>query len=259
MSDSPVTEHVSSQALRGVRVVVTRAREQAGVFVDALVAYGATAVVVPVIAVVDPFDNGLALRRHLNELRCGDWLVLTSPNGAQRVGAVLQNQPLAQGVLVAAIGPGTMRQAHKWGIAVDLIPDASVAESLLAAFPATSRTNARVLLARAAQARQILPEGLRRLGWLVDDVAAYTTIGVEVSDADKLACRQSDIVAFTSSSTVRQLLAGVGKPNLPRFVAAIGPVTAATARELGLNVDVVANPHTIDGLVQALVNFHTRL
>lgn len=244
---------MAGQPLAGVRVVVTRAREQAGVLADALAERGATAVEVPVIEIVDPVDGGAALRDHIGRLGAGDWLVITSPNGATKVSGALGRVPLNSGVSVAVIGPGTASRAEALGIRVDLMPDRSIAEGLLEAMPPPSRPEATVLLARAAQARQVLPEELRRRGWTVHDVAAYRTIGLPVSDADATACRQSDVVAFTSSSTVSHLHGGVGAENLPKMVACIGPATSATARALGLTVDVEAEPHTIDGLVDAIV------
>ena len=244
----------SDRPLDGVRVVVTRARGQAGVLVDALTERGATAVPVPVIETVGPDDDGAALRDHIGRLGEGDWLVITSPNGAVRVSEALERVPLPAGVSVAAIGPGTARRARDLGVRVDLIPETSIAEGLLEAMPPPSRPASTVLLARAAEARRLLPEELRRRGWTVHDVAAYRTVGVPVSDADASACRQSHVVAFTSSSTVSRLHASVGAENLPKMIACIGPATSATARALGLRVDVEADPHTIDGLVDAITD-----
>ena len=247
---------MAERPLDGVRVVVTRARHQAGGLADALEELGATAVVVPVIQIVDPADGGAAVREHLAGLGPDDWLVITSPNGANKVSEALAPAPLAEGVSVAVVGPGTCDRAQELGIAVDLVPDTSIAEGLLELFPQPSHPDATVLLARAYEARRLLPEGLRELGWTVHDVAAYRTVGVPVSDADIMACRQSDVVAFTSSSTVSHLYAAVGPGNLPEIVACIGPATAATAHGLGLTVSVSAEPHTIGGLVSAIVDFH---
>ena len=237
-------------------MVVARARHQAGGLSDALEELGATAVVVPVIGVVDPTDGGAALRERLAGLGPDDWLVITSPNGATKVAEALGPAPLNEGVSVAVIGPGTRGRAQDLGIRVDLVPDSSIAEGLLESFPHPNSGDATVLLARALEARRVLPEGLREKGWTVHDVAAYRTVGVSVEDADIVACRESDVVAFTSSSTVSHLCAAVGLDNLPEIVACIGPATAAAARGLGLNVDAVADPHTIDGLVSAVVACH---
>ena len=256
--EQTMAEQTSPQRpLAGVRVVVTRAREQAGVLADVLTELGATAVAVPVIEIVDPVDGGAALREHLACLGHADWLVITSPNGATKVSEALQRVPLAAGVSVAVIGPGTRKRAQDSGITVDLVPDTSIAEDLLESMPEPSHPEATVLLARAARARRLLPQELRKRGWIVHDVTAYRTVVVAVSDTDILACRQSDVVAFTSSSTVSHLHGNVGAENLPGVIACIGPATAATARALGLTVDVEAEPHTIDGLVDAIVNHYT--
>ena len=113
----------------------------------------------------------------------------------------------------------------------------------------------RILLARAAVARDVLPDGLRARGWTVDVVEAYRTRAVAPDAAAIAAARAADIITFTSSSTVDRYLEGAGPDAIPPVVACIGPVTAATARERGLTVTVEASVHSIDGLVDALVAF----
>jgi uroporphyrinogen-III synthase len=129
-----------------------------------------------------------------------------------------------------------------------------VAESLLEALP---EGPGRVLLARAEVARDVLPEGLRAKGWDVEVVDAYRTVGATVSDDDRTRVTSADIVTFTSSSTVERFLDAFGPDAVPPTVACIGPITAATARERGLTVDVEAEVHTVDGLVTALIAHHT--
>ena len=238
--------------LSGVRVVVTRPQDQAASLVEALEAEGATAVPVPVIEIADPEDGGVALRSALGSLGAHDWLVLTSPNGAARVSEA-RPDGLPPGVQVAVIGPGTRDRAEALGMAVDLVPDRSIAEGLVAVFPSPPAGGGRVVLARAQIARSELPHQLSARGWRVDDVPAYRTLPVEVDDEQRRQCRHADVVAFTSSSTVTHLLAGAGRENLPPVIACIGPATAATAREAGLHVDVQAIEHTVPGLVAAIV------
>ena len=238
--------------LDGVRVVVTRPRAQAVSLITALEAEGAVAVPVPVIEIVDPADGGAALRAGIAALDSGDWLVVSSPNGATRVAAVLRDTPLAGDVSVAVIGPGTRVRAEALGIRVDLMPDSSIAEGLLAALPDPPASGSTMLLARAEEARAVLPEGLAARGWQVRDIAAYRTVGVPVAAADIEACRHADVAAFTSASTVRHLVEGVGAENLPPVLAAIGPATATQADALGLTVDIVAADHTIPGLVRSI-------
>jgi len=245
---------MNSGPLSGRRVVVTRPRHQASTLVDALEAEGAVAVAVPAIAIEDPVDGGEALRAGLSALRPGDWLIVTSPNGATRVGAVIAGSPLTDGVRVAAIGPGTSRSANRVGLDIDLVPGRSIAEGLIAVFPGPRPGGGLVMLARAEAARDTLPDGLVAKGWIVDDVAAYRTVALSVDEVGGDACRHSDAVAFTSSSTVTHLVEAVGLDGVPPIVVSIGPATTATARAIGLRVDAEADPHTIPGLVQALVS-----
>lgn len=238
--------------LHRLRVVVTRPREQAASLVGALEAHGAEAVSVPTIRIEDPPDGGLALRAGLRSLRADDWVVITSPNGATRVGAVIAESPLAPGVKVAVVGPGTKARAEAEGLTVDLMPDEAIAEGLAARFPARPSTGGRVVLARAEVARETLPLQLTLMGWNVDDVVAYRTVHVDVDDHDQGACASADAVAFTSGSTVESLVAAVGVEGLPPTVFAIGPATAEVADKLGVAVDVVAPEHTIPGLVDAI-------
>jgi uroporphyrinogen III methyltransferase / synthase len=240
------------------RVVVTRAREQAGELVALLQAQGAATVEVPAIEIRDPADGGAALAAAVDRLGDYDWVVLTSPNGAHRLlDAVRDGGRDARafaGARLAAIGPGTGEALAAANLVVDLVPPQFVAESLLDALPApTDPGRGRLLLVRAAVARDILPEGLRARGWDVDVVEAYRTEPVPVDDEQAAAVAGADVVTFTSSSTVIGFLAAMGDRPLPPAVVVIGPITAATARERGLAVDAEAEVHTIDGLVDALV------
>lgn len=245
--------------LFGRTVVVTRTRSQAGRLSARLREAGAAVVEVPVIAVEDPADGGAALRAAVSRLRGADgaagydWVVLTSPNGAERFCTSLRDGRDLAGVRLAAIGPGTAAVLADHHLLADLLPERFVAESLLAAFPDPPPGGGRVLLARAEVARDVLPEGLRERGWTVDVVDAYRTVPAPVDDADRDRVAAADVVTFTSSSTVERFLEAVGPDAVPPVVACIGPVTAATARARGLAVDVEATEHTIAGLVDALV------
>jgi len=244
-----------NRPLFGRRVVVTRAREQASALRARLEALGATVIELPAI-VLEPVDF------EVPPLAGYGWLVLTSANGVAALfdrglaPAGLDTRALA-GVRVAAIGPGTAAALAARGVRADLVPDRFVAEALVAAFPPPEPGRERVLLARAKQARDVLPEGLAARGYRVDVLPVYRTVRAE-PDADALAAVQAgeiDAVTFTSSSTVTNLcdLLGDELPARPTLIASIGPVTSATARERGLTVDVEASEHTIDGLVAALV------
>ena len=210
----------------------------------------------PVIAIVDPVDEGAALRAAMSRLGRGDWLVVTSPNGVERAAAA---GPLPDGVNVAAIGPGTAARAAAVGLTVRLVPDRSIAEGLVQAFPSphSDGRGSLVVLARAAVTRSVLPDSLREAGWEVLDVAAYRNVGVRLSADQRRTVAASDGVVFTSSSTVKRLVAEVGADAVPPLVATIGPATSATAVEHRLEVTVEATDHTIDGVVAALVR-HAR-
>ena len=242
-----------SKPLFGRRIVVTRARSQASELAARLREHGAEPLEVPAIEIVDPADGGAALAAALGDVRRYDWLVVTSPNGARRVLAGLRDARQLGGVSIAAIGPGTADALRQGNVVADLVPERFVAEALLAAMPAPDAAGrGRVLLARAAVARDVLPDGLRELGWAVDVVEAYRTRAAELDDDERSLVATADAVTFTSSSTVTNFLATVGVEHLPPVVACIGPVTSATARDHGLTVDVEAPVHTIEGLVDAL-------
>ncbi|MCX7619950.1 MAG: uroporphyrinogen-III C-methyltransferase [Acidimicrobiales bacterium] len=244
-----------SKPLFGKRVVVTRARRQASALADRLRIAGADPVEVPVIEIVDPPDGGAALRTAAQSLARGkfSWLVVTSENGAQRILAALHDARDLGNVKVAAIGPGTAAALHAGNIKADLIPDRFVAEAFVEAFPPPAHTGERVLIARATVARDVLPEGLRSKGYDVEVVEAYQTVAVSFDEEAAARLRSADAVTFTSSSTVERFVESFGAEALPPVVACIGPVTAATARSFGITVDVEAEVHTIDGLVEALV------
>jgi uroporphyrinogen III methyltransferase/synthase len=241
--------------LFGKRVIVTRAREQASGLVERLHELGAATVELPVIEIGEPADGGAALREAARRVGDYDWVAFTSANAVTRFFAALgdggsDTRALA-GARVAAIGPGTADALAAAGVRADLVPERFVAESLLAAFPPGP---GRVLLPRAAVARDALPAGLTERGWSVDVVEAYRTVVGRPAVEALGAAAAAHAVTFTSSSTVTNYLAVAGDLPIPPVVACIGPITAETARAAGLTVDVVAAEHTIDGLVTALVD-----
>ena len=240
--------------LSGRRVVVSRARDQASQLASALRRLGAEPIEVPVIEITEPSDEGAGLRSAATRLGSFDWVVVTSPNGARRLLAAVTDGRSFGTAKVAAIGPGTAAELARGNIRADLVPDRFVAEALLEALPPGP---GRLLLARAEVARDVLPDGLRQRGWEVEVVDAYRTVAATVTDDQRAAVSGADIITFTSSSTVERFLEVVGRDALPPVVACIGPITAATAREHGLAVDVEAPVHTIDGLVAALLDWTT--
>jgi uroporphyrinogen III methyltransferase/synthase len=249
-----------AKPLAGRRVVVTRPRAQASEFMGWLEAQGAEAVAFPAIRVVDPPDTA-PLARAAAEVRSFDWLVFTSVNGVKRFWEALAAAQLDAGALagarVAAIGPATAAALQERGVKADVVPERYVAEGVVDALGAAEDMRGRrVLLPRAAGAREVLPERLRQMGAVVTEVEAYRAVADATEATDlrwRLASGDIDAVTFTSSSTVRNFVAAVGTEIGGAAVACIGPVTAETARELGLPVTVVAAEHTIPGLEAVLL------
>jgi uroporphyrinogen III methyltransferase/synthase len=155
---------------------------------------------------------------------------------------------------VAAIGPGTAAALRERGLIADVVPERSVAEALVEALEPVPVQGKPVLVARAAEARDLLPDALRERGAAVDVVALYETVA-EPPDPDVVeAARTADYLTFTSSSTVRNFVSALGgrRPDSSRVIS-IGPVTSAAAREAGLEVAVEASRHDVDGLLEALL------
>jgi len=243
-----------SGPLGGRAVVVTRARRQASALSRALRAAGARPVEVPVIRIDPPADGGAALARAAAGVAAGayDWVVFTSANAVPRLCGLLPDARSWAGTGIVAIGPATASALAGYHLVADVVPERAVAEGLLEALPPPSGRRRRLLLARAATGRDVLPVGLRAAGWQVEVVEAYRTVA-ETPPAELLAeAASADAICFTSSSTVTHYLAAAGAV-VPPLVACIGPATAATARAAGLEVAVEAGEHTVAGLVDALV------
>jgi uroporphyrinogen-III synthase len=247
-------------ALLGLRVVVTRAAHQSASLVEALARRGAEPIPCPTIEIADPEDFG-PLDSAVGALGGYDWAVFTSANGVERfferLAATGGDIRDLKGVRLAAIGPATARAVAARHLRVDLVPEEYVAESLFSALSnAGPLENLRVLIARAAVARDVLPDALRDAGAHVDVVDAYRTVrpdGGRELLSTLLESGRADLVTFTSSSTVTNFVALVG-PELARVArgASIGPVTTATARDLGVDIAVEAAEYTVPGLVAAI-------
>ncbi len=242
---------IERRPLYGRSVVVTRARAQASGLAATLRGLGAEVVEAPAIRIVPrPVEA---------ELTGYDLVCFTSPNGVGLFfDALAERDKDARslaGTRVAAIGPGTARELRARGIQPDVIPERSIAESLVESLSQLDVAGKRVLIARAAEARDVLPDGLAELGAEVSVVPLYDTVSEGLGEDVVTAIAGADYVTFTSSSTVTRFLDAVGDgvPNGARVVS-IGPVTSATARESGLEVHVEAKRHDVDGLVEALVD-----
>jgi uroporphyrinogen III methyltransferase/synthase len=246
--------------LFGQRIVVTRARGQAEALSSRLHALGAEVIELPTIEIqpaldYDPLDQAIA------QLGSYDWLVFTSANGVRFFLERLDRSAVDLRALrarICAIGPATRAALEALHLKVDLMGKDFVAEGMLAAFAAFNLTGQRILLPRAAVARDLVPVELARRGATVDVVEAYRTV---VPDSARAAAaeifsapRKPDWITFTSSSTVRNLAAVAGADALAGVkTASIGPVTSATARECGIEVTVEASVFTVDGLVDAIL------
>lgn len=234
--------------LFGRTVVVTRAPHQASRLTDRLTHLGAEVINVPTIRIDEPVDGGAALREHLDRIDEYDHLVVTSPNGAQRVLDAVGDVRRLHGTSIAVIGPGTAEAFRSAHLQPDLIPERYVAEGLLESFGSPTGAD-RVLIAAAETTRPVLAEGLRAAGWRVDEVTAYRTAPAIPSDAQIAAIASADLVAFASSSAVNGFVAAVPREHWPATVATIGPISAASARDAGFVEVLEASVHNLDGLV----------
>ena len=244
--------------LFGKRIVVTRAREQADAFAMRLRTLGADAIEVPTIEIA-PATDYAPLDQAITDLAVYDWLIFTSANGVRffvdrldRSGSDLR----ALRARICAIGPATRAAVEALHLKVDLMGKEYVAEGLLDAFAAYDLAGKRILLPRAAVARDLVPTELARRGARVDVVEAYrTVVPAHAAEAVRAAlARKPDCVTFTSSSTVQNFVAVAGADALRGIpVASIGPITTETARRLGIEVKAQASSFTIDGLVRAVL------
>ncbi|HEY1465204.1 MAG TPA: uroporphyrinogen-III synthase [Terriglobales bacterium] len=261
----------AKQSLKGLRILVGRARHQASVLSAELRALGAEVVEIPFIEIRRP-RSYKRLDQALKNLCDYDWLILTSVNGVSAVWERLRKLGIRKSSLasfslaslkIAAIGPSTKKAIENYGLKVDVTPSEYVAEAVAKAL--RNKVNGkRVLLARAKVARDVIPQELKKAGAIVDVVEAYETI-MPVTSRKRLKKlladpkRKPDVITYTSSSTVKNFLALLGadsklKLKLTRIqIASIGPITSATLREKRMRVDIEAEKYTIPGLVEAIV------
>jgi uroporphyrinogen III methyltransferase/synthase len=264
-----VTAVASAKPLAGRLVVVTRPRAQAQAFASLLEEAGATVLLVPTI-VIEPPASWEPLDRALDRIDDYRWAVFTSVNGVEMTRRRLEERGRAADVLrgrrLAAIGPATAGALRDLGLAPEVVPEEYVAEGLAERLRGLMRPGERVLLARAADTRDVLVRELEAAGALVDEVPAYRTRPAH-GDAEELrgalAEGRVDVVTFTSSSTVRHFAGLFPSGDLPRLlsgvaIACIGPVTRATAGELGLEARIVPREYTIPALAHAICQHYAR-
>ncbi len=257
--------------LAGCRVLVSRAKKQAGGLSSVLRDLGCTVIEIPFIEIRKP-SSYKPLDTVLRNFPTYDWLILTSVNGVEALFARMEKKKLDESALthlkIAAIGPATRKAIEAQGLEVAVTPKEYVAESVVDALRRRVKGK-RVLLVRAKVARDVIPRELRKAGAIVDVIEAYETVTPESSTARLRKVLASDTgkphaITFTSSSTVRNFVSLLGlraaraalkKPARHHGIhsVSIGPVTSATLRELGLPVDIEAKEYTVPGLVRAIV------
>jgi uroporphyrinogen-III synthase len=253
--------------LKGVRVLVGRARHQASELSTGLKKLGAQVIEIPFIEIRKP-RSYRPLDSALKAISDYGWLILTSVNGVDALATRMKKLRITATDLkhlrIAAIGPATADRIKAFGLAVAVVPEQYVAESVVKALRGRVKGK-RVLLARAKVARDVIPRELRSMGAHVDVVEAYQTIRSHVSRKSLRALmddpkRRPHVIVFTSSSTVRNFMALLGGRSRPAHInldgiklASIGPVTSATLQEYGLAKYVEAKTFTIPGLIKAIV------
>jgi uroporphyrinogen III methyltransferase / synthase len=252
-----------TRPLFGRRVLVTRAREQASALSDLLKEQGAEPVEFPLIRIAPLLDYS-ELDEAIAALSSCDWVVFTSANAVDAVFGRLENMGRDARAFgnakIAAIGNATAQTLRNAGLRADFIPSQFVAEAVVEEWPDKNLAGKRVLLPRAKEAREFLPDRLREMGATVDVVPAYENVrdaGAADSIREQLQNGDLDAVTFTSSSTVKNFVESMGPVSLRAVLksvttACIGPVTAETARAVGIEPDIVSDESTIAGLVEAL-------
>ena len=261
---------LNDRPLAGCRVLVSRARKQAGALSSALRKLGCGVIEIPFIEIRKP-STYQPLDSALQNLATYDWLILTSVNGVEALLNRMAGKRTGTSALahlkIAAIGPATKKAIEERGLGVTVTPKEYVAESVVAALHRRVKGK-RVLLVRAKVARDVIPRELRKAGAEVDVVEAYETVTPKAS-AKRLravlaSAKKPHAITFTSSSTVRNFVSLLGLRGARAALrntasrhgvhaASIGPVTSATLREFGLPVDIEAREYTIPGLVAAIV------
>ncbi|AEX41087.1 uroporphyrinogen-III synthase [Corynebacterium diphtheriae] len=272
VSDRSTFSWWESRALFGWRVLVPRAKDQAGPMSSRIAAYGAIAQEVPTIS-VEPPRNPAQLERAIKGIVEGryQWVVFTSVNAVKTVREKIVSFGLDSrafaGVHIAAVGAKTAAAIREFGITPELIPPRKEhnAAGMVSVFPNYVEgldPVGRVLLPRADIATDVLVDGLVNLGWEVDDVVAYRTVRAAPPSAevrDMIKSGDFDAVCFTSASTVRNLVGIAGKPHARTIIACIGPMTAAEAEKQGLRVDVIPEVANVAALVDALAEHVEKL
>jgi uroporphyrinogen III methyltransferase/synthase len=256
--------------LFGKNIVVTRAREQASGFIAGLRELGANCIEFPTIEIMPP-DDWAPIDKAIEKIRDFDWLICTSVNGVKyffkRLFENGKDVRALGEIKVCAIGPKTADAVKGYGIIPDMIPPEYRAEAVITGFRGLKTENLTILLPRAKEAREILPDELKKMGAEVDVVDAYVTIMPEnrvASISKMLEAGEIDMVPFTSSSTVTNFIGMFGN-NTDQVqewlkgvdIASIGPITSETAKKYGLKVSVEPADYTIEALTDVIVKHYS--
>ncbi|MFP4255952.1 MAG: uroporphyrinogen-III C-methyltransferase [Desulfobacterales bacterium] len=256
-----------NRPLFGRRIVVTRARSQASGLVKRLSELGASVYEVPAIE-IRPVNDLSRLDAAVRAIKDYSWLVFTSVNGVDSFFRSLYAHGLDAralgGIKTAAIGPATAARMRENGVNADIVPESYRAESVVSAFENLDMSGKKVLLPRAEGARPVLPDELAKMGAQVDEIISYRAVQGQARADDlerKLRAGEIDMITFTSSSTVRNFMSLLPESEAQKLlsgvaVAAIGPVTAETAAEMGIKPGIIADEFTIDGLVNAITGYY---
>ena len=241
-----------SLPLFGKKILVTRDMSQADVMAQAIFRAGGEPVVVPLIEIVGASDKGKSLLKALDKLKVGDWLVCTSVNGVKHLFSLIKDARALGGLQIAAIGSATANEFINHNIQPDLVPDEFVGEALLEAFPNPTRQGQKVLIARAAKAREVIPEGLSEKGYEVLVKEAYRTNQLTPTPAQIESINKCDVVTFASPSAIESFMALNLEP--PKITACIGPITSKAALKADIKPQISGDEHTGEYSIQNLVD-----
>jgi uroporphyrinogen III methyltransferase/synthase len=255
-----------NRPLFGKGVMITRASDRAGEFSGILTELGARVFECPTISIIPP-DNYAELDQAVGTLERFDWIIFTSYNAVKyffrRLHAFKLDSRAISSRLVCSVGPKTAAALACYGVRADLLPADYKAEGVVEAFSSLDVTGKKALFPRADRARDIIPNGLRQLGMEVESPIAYRNVIPEELPRETIQALEDNRIhcaVFTSSSTIENLASMVGENRLLHLlegvaIAAIGPITARSCRELGLRVDIEPSEHTIDALAEEIVNY----
>jgi uroporphyrinogen III methyltransferase/synthase len=256
---------MKTKPLTGKKILITRARDQSGEFATQLKNLGAEVIEFPTIEIVPPI-RWKELDRAIDRLNSYDWVLFTSANGVNFFWQRFREKGkrrLPPSLKICAIGPATAHQLKEKKISVDYMPKEFVAESILKGLDKMEIRRKRILLARAKKGRDVLPRGLNKMGADVDVVELYRAVKPKGGSRQLkkiLSEERIDAVTFTSSSTVEHFVELLKKEDLKQLlkkiaIACIGPVTAKTAKEWGMRVQIQPREYTVPALTQAIAAY----